>query len=202
MISLNYFAEEPNLDYKFWIPIVLSLGASMGAIIWGWINSKRLEKLKAQNEKRIHVHKERFDKEFEIYKDLWKLVCDFEERITYSYYTTKENIDHWSQTEGEYKNHSTFEKGNYLGPIQNSITAVLRKIEIEKPFYDKSVYDKLELLKKFIQQNYHNTDCKKWGSKDLKEFLAQESICIPESKKIVESISESISKRINAIENV
>jgi len=74
------------LDYTFWLPILISIIAFIWgciAFIWGYINSRSLEKLKAQNEKQIHVHKERFNKEFEVYKSLWVEVHKFETQITY-----------------------------------------------------------------------------------------------------------------------
>jgi len=74
-------------------------------------------------------------------------------------------------------------------------------MEIEEPFYDKSVYDKLELLKIFIAKNSF-ADIRKWDSKHVNEFWTKEPIFKKETREIVEVISESIRKRISSIEAV
>ena len=194
-LNVNYLLMAQDFDYKFWVSIILSIAASL----WAFINSKRIEKLKAYNERQIHVHKERFNKEFEIYQGLWMKVHEFESRINSVYNQIKSNVD--NLTPEQYKNHSTFERGNYMGPINDSSVKILHAIEIEKPFYDRSVYNKLLILKKFIEKN-SLTDSIKWQSKDLKDFLVEESISRSEINEIVEIISESLRQRTSTIEAV
>ena len=167
---MNYSLDATNMDYKFWIPIVISICASIGALIWNYWQQKSIEKLKRENEKENLIHRIQFEKEFAIYNDLWGKLVDLR-NMTVSLRPQLEFAE-LGQTEEE-------RIQERLRKLYDAWNACVISFDTNKPFYPKEVYDQIEKAIRISEREaieYRHGDSKDkeyWESaeKNIKEIV-------------------------------
>lgn len=107
--------------------------------IWNYYQQKEIQKLKTKSEKEVFIHQLQFEKEFDIYKDLWKGLVELR-TATHSLRPEIENVD---------PNVSPDEwKSKKLEKLINSYNEAGELFEYNKPFYSDKIYQKAgELMK-------------------------------------------------------
>ncbi len=122
--------HQDMFEFKDILPYIVSIGLA----IWNFNLLKKIEGIKADNEKKLHVHKTQFYKEFDIYSGLWSQLVDI--RITIEMLRPLlDNNDQGKTYEETINSRITIaiEKGNKF----------IASTEKNKPFYGKQVYDNL-----------------------------------------------------------
>lgn len=171
---------------------LVTFGIAIISIIWNFINQQKLQILKTQGDKTIHVSKEKFDKEFEIYKILWKNCVELIATIDSVKQTIETNVS----------------QENDLFPVNQEIHRVhLRCLDLSnqirnnKPFFDTSVFNKIKDIEKSVTDSkLHNQD--HWLNISIRDFNSKNMNVLTDLKTEVENISEVIRTRIKEVENV
>lgn len=176
--------ENHDENWKFWVNILVSL-------LLAWFTYFQLKK-KIEGDKTIHISKEKFDEEFEIYKDLWKSCVELIAAIDSSIQTIKTNAS----------------QQNDLYPVNQEIHRVHLKcldlsnqIRNNKPFFDTSVFNKIKDIEKSVTDSkIDNQD--HWLNISIRDFNSKNMNVLTDLKNEVENISEVIRTRIKEVENV
>lgn len=171
------------MENTFWIPTIISVTS----LIWNFVQSKKILKLETEAERKNLIHKFQFEKEFNVYTDLWAKLIDLR-NSTASLRPIMDTRER-GKTEEEIKNERLKEQWTKL-------VAVADTFDKNKPFYSKDIYKEIESLIKlsrFEAIDYQHGE----RNRDYWE-KAEENI-----KKIVESmdkIANLIRKRIEVVE--
>lgn len=64
-----------------WITGGLGFAVALGTLLWQRWQGKEIERLKSQLQQHDFIHRLQFEKEFEIYDHLWKLIIEFSDEI-------------------------------------------------------------------------------------------------------------------------
>jgi hypothetical protein len=173
-----------NLGLGFWIPILISIILAF----WNLFQQLKIETLRKEIEKQLLVHRLQFEKEFNIYNELWAKLVDLRAVITLlrPKVGTNEPGKNYDETV-----QIRLDKAIKIG------NEVIEMVEKNKPFYAKAIYFELLKIIKIIraevievthgdrrQQDY-------WvgGEKNIGELLPQ-----------IEVVCEAIRERIGNIE--
>jgi len=171
------------MENTFWIPTIISLTS----LIWNFFQSKKILKLETDAERKNLIHKFQFEKEFNVYTDLWAKLIDLRNSTA----SLRPIMDY------KEKNKTDEEiKDERLREQLTKLVAVADTFDKNSPFYAKDIYKEIESLIKltrFEALDYQHGE----RNRDYWE-KAQENI-----KKIVESmdkIATQIRKRIDVVE--
>ena len=126
------------MDFIFWIPIIISIIT----LFWNLWQQRSIESLKSKNEKATLIHKIQFEKEFDIYKDLWSSLIDLK-RITESLRPELDHVD-INQSDAE-------RKRERLEKLDEIFIKFLNSFEKNKPFYSEKVYLELSEIIKIVK---------------------------------------------------
>lgn len=171
------------MENTFWIPTIISVTS----LIWNYVQSKKILKLETEAERKNLIHKFQFEKEFNVYTDLWAKLIDLRNSTA----SLRPIMDYKEKdkTEEEIKTERLREQWTKL-------VAVGDTFDKNRPFYSKDIYKEIESLIKlsrFEAIDYQHGE----RNRDYWE-KAEENI-----KKIVESmdkIANLIRKRIEVVE--
>jgi len=123
------------MDHTFWIPI----GVSVFAIVWNLFQQKSIEKLKSANEKGNLIHRLQFEKEFNIYHDLWGKIVELRKCAT----GLRPIMDYYDSEETE-----TERKKKRLNKLDKAYQECFDSLENNKPFYPEEVYTEINAVMK------------------------------------------------------
>ena len=173
-----------NFGLGYWIPIATSFLISIVLAIWNYKQQKGIEKLKKENEKQLHIHRLQFDKEFNIYSELWSKLVDIRAIIV----KLRPEVDSIDPKIGYDKTiENRLDEANKIG------NNIIDSIEKNKPFYAKNLYNELSKIIKLLRTEMfevrHGKDntVEYWenGKKNREEFF-----------QITDVICETIRERI------
>ncbi len=114
------------MKIEFIIPTVISIAA----IIWSFFQNKIIEQLKQENTKRVLVHKLQFEKEFEVYKEIWGHLVTLRESaksLAPEFYKIYENDPEFKKTQ--------------ITEFGKNLLKISALIENNKPFYSIEIYN-------------------------------------------------------------
>jgi len=187
MRSMNYFSllwMETTPSYL--IPWVLALALS----VWNYLQLRRIETLKTSLQQRLTVHKLQFEKEFEVYKEIWSRLCQLGDilRLLRPQADYSEPGKSYDETIADRLRKAVVE-GNKLIDLT----------EANRPFYGAEIYRLLtemnRLVKVEIVDVKYRGDPKStyWedGATTIKNYLAK-----------AEAISDAIRNRIGNMNEI
>jgi hypothetical protein len=122
--------------------IIITLIPAIILAFWNFSLNKKIETLKSEGQKQIHVHKTQFDKEFIIYENVWQKIIDMRNAV--------------------YPLRPQFGFGEVGKPYEEQMNENVKKAiavgnelilltEKNKPFYDQQVYEELSEVIKLIK---------------------------------------------------
>jgi len=178
---------------------ILNLGVLILLSLFGknWVNEKKaeieksvnkeLEEIKLALSREQFIHKLQFEKEFNIYSELWENLIDLKEAIELLIPIT--DIREAGKSEEEIKEER-------LKNVRDAYINVQKGITRKKPFYDKEVYKNAnEILKKSISQGLAYI----YPSRDVIKHYEKAKERTDQIKNIINNIEEAIRKRIRNI---
>jgi len=171
-------------NYAFWIPVSISIIA----LFWNYFQHRSIEKLKQENEKARLIHRVQFEKEFEIYSDLWSKLVDLKQQTI----ALRPHLDYVDpkKTEEEISQER-------LKRLNESYMACVFSFEKNKPFYAEKVYNK---VKEAIQLSFKESIEYNSGDKRSREYWKNAEENIQEFIKIMDSTCDLIRQRIGLLE--
>lgn len=172
------------MEYKFWIPLVLSIGLA----IWNFFQQLKLQELKKSGEKQLHIHKLQFDKEFQIYSEIWSSLVELRD-IAVKLRPEGDilNSEHTYETMINKRLETAVEIGN----------SIIKMVENNKPFYSKEVYDSLQEVIKLVRSEITEVQ---HGDKQSIEYWEKGINNIPKLLHSTEIVCKNIRNRIGIIE--
>lgn len=120
--------SEPSLIDP-WIAAGAATVATIVTLIFGFLSNRKLQHLKSQLDLQFHVHRVKFEKEFQILEEVWR--CLIELRNAGAAFTPgvrpgpsdeSEDMKRWGRAYGQ----------------------LLRVIDVRKPFFPQEIFDLLE----------------------------------------------------------
>ena len=159
------------MDYTFWIPVIISLFA----LFWNYLQQNSIEKLKSEKEKSKLIHRIQFEKEFNIYNELWYKLIDL--RNIVGLLRPEFDFVDPSKTPDEV----TREK---LNKINEAFHSCVMSFDNNKPFYPKEVYDEIEKILRLSRKEARQFQ---GGDSHKKEYWEQ-------GEKNINGIIESMDK--------
>ena len=171
------------MNHIFWIPIIVSVLS----LIWNYIQQKSIEKIKSENQKNNLIHRIQFEKEFEIYSDLWAKLVDLRNHTR----DLRPQLDFIDPNESEKeRNIKRFEK------LNNSFIVCVNSFEKNKPFYPKIVYDNIAEALKITKREAFGFQR---GDKNSDEYWDESEKNINRIIDLTNNICETIRKRIGIV---
>ena len=155
--------------------------------IWNFVLTKRIEELKSEGQKQIHVHKIQFDKEFVIYESVWQKIVELKEAI----FLLRPRVSYG--VEGKTYEEQTNDNVQKAITVGNELILLTEK---NKPFYEQQVYEELSKIIKLIKSEIvevqygdrKKTDYWKEGKETIDKLIASSDL-----------ICETIRRRIRNI---
>jgi hypothetical protein len=174
---------KDTLSLKDFLPYIVSIGLA----IWNINILKKIEAVKTENEKKLHIDKAQFNKEFEIYSEIWSQLVDM--RIVIEmlrpFLDNKDEGKTYEETIAA-RSRDAIEKGNLL----------ISTVEKNKPFYARHVYanltDLIGLMKNEIYE-ISNRD------KENRNYWDDRKAGLSKFNELSDKICESIRLRIGQI---
>jgi hypothetical protein len=190
-IQLNCILNPRTLS---WFQILTFIIALI-SLIWNYIQQVKLENLKSENQKSIHVHKLQFEKEFKLYEDTWIKATFIMHELN------KFELDHAKYDKAKNENDPAIkefsrkvqERIEILIPLLTNMFDFIRENE---PFYPKSVYVD---VRQFINQSLMlsmTSQLTDYGFSWKQEYIKSQ---IKEGEQHLENICESIRNRIGIL---
>jgi hypothetical protein len=170
-------------NYAIWIPSVLSIIA----LLWNYWQQKRIEELKHENERTNLIHRVQFEKEFNIYNDLWGKLIDLRNitgdlRPEMGYYDTSKTAEEIAREK--------------LVRINEAFQACVISFDKNKPFYPKEVYDEIE---KVLRLSKREATQFQYGDSRKEEYWEEAKKNIQEIIKSMDNACDIIRTRIGLI---
>lgn len=132
------------MNIEFWIPNTISVAA----IVWSFMQSRIIERLKNEHAKQVLVSKLQFEKEFEVYKSTWTLLVEL-----------KSELRNFSPEFYEIHKNNPSSRKDLVKSFGLKCTEIYNAVELAKPFFSIEIY---ELLQKHILEVFKifqwNTD--------------------------------------------
>ncbi len=170
------------MDYEFLIPCVLTLLLA----VWNIMQQRKLQELKRMGDKQLHIHTLQFDKEFEIYSEIWIELVKLRNSIR------KPGLQpgtHGSKLTGDEVLQERLEKTIEIG------NSLIEKVEHNKPFYAAKVYNSLhEVI------NLLNDEITRLGEMPGREYWKEGEATIYKLLSATETVCETIRERIGLLE--
>lgn len=189
-----------DFNISFWIPIVISIGT----LIWNFFQQKVIEKIKRENQKILTIHKSQFEKEFQVFTEIWEAIIVFKLANTKFVSKYKFNISETTFViSDEFKNEIS-----KLGKHFDEVTSLLYK---RKPFIPIEVYLKLkdlfvQLQEDFTMLNLLNKDISQQAESALKgnefdpdpllKFINAQLKILAQTEQKIEEVSNAIRNRL------
>lgn len=174
------------MDYKFWVPVVISLVSSIALAIWNIFQQKRFEDFKKEAEKQLFNHRLKFEKEFVIYDELWANLIELRKSIV----MLQPLVDY--QTPGKTYEDTIKERLIKLTELSNATVDLFLK---RKPFYSIAVYDRIEPLLKLVRQEILEV---KPSAMTAERYWEKRQHTVAELIALSDQICDAIRKRVNA----
>jgi hypothetical protein len=181
--------EQLIIDWKFFIPIVISVLTAIGTVVWNAIQQRQIERLKGESLMSIHVHKLQFEKEFEIYNALWGKLVDLKKKVLILR-TPKEAIEY-----GKYEDFIE----NKLEQFSNSYDAVFEMVHNNKPFYSEDIFKTIDALLRHCQKEFFRIQFKHEKNEKSERPEVDLLKSIDKTTRYINSICEAIRKRIGML---
>jgi hypothetical protein len=172
------------MENSFWIPTVISVTS----LVWNFIQSKKILKLETEAERKNLIHKFQFEKEFNVYTDLWGKLIDLR-NMTASLRPVMDYMDK-TKTEDEIKQER-------LTRQWEKLILVADTFDKNRPFYSKDIYaeiDSLIKLTRFEAIDYQH------GERHNREYWKEAEMNINKIIDSMDKIANLIRKRIEVVE--
>ena len=147
-----------------------------------------LEKEAKNDNKEIVIHKMQFEKEFEVYKELWENIVDL--KFHASLLRMKLTYSDGNETEKQ-------RKEKKLTEFSSAYDRCLKTFEKNKPFYPKEVYDQLA---KLIMIAYNESHEYKYDNIEMEEYWKNANENKMQILNLANVICEKIRDRIGLIQ--
>ncbi|AUC74904.1 hypothetical protein [Olleya sp. Bg11-27] len=171
------------MEYTFWIPIVISIGA----LFWNYYQQGSIEKLKRENQKSNLIHKTQFEKEFKIYESLWATLTELRNHA--SSLRPIGEVYNLNQSEEE-------RKKQRLEKFLKAFYDCTKIFDNNKPFYPKEIYNEInnviQLAKKEVLEY-------KRGKEHSRDYWENAEKNITEIIESTDNVCERIRERIGLI---
>lgn len=169
-----------NLNLAFLIPILITIGLA----IWNVYQQIRIETLKKEHEKQLHIHRLQFEKEFEIYNELWGKLIKLRNtaallRPQFDYKDPNKSLDEVI-------------KERLDNVIENGNQAV-DSIEKNKPFYAEEIYKILIEIVKLTKKEIIEVQ---YGDKSQSEYWEDGEKTLNTLIKLTDNVCNTIRERI------
>jgi hypothetical protein len=171
------------MNYTFWIPIIISVGA----LFWNLYQQKSIEKLKRENQKSNLIHKIQFEKEFKIYEELWRNLIELRLQAG----SLRPVVDSYDINESKEER-----KKMRLDKFVIAFNDCGQTFENNKPFYSKKIYDEISKVIKLARKEVSEYNRGEQYSKDYWENAEKNVAVIIES---TDNVCERIRERIGLI---
>lgn len=172
------------MDFKFFIPTTISIIS----LIWNYIQNRKILELSKEIDRKNLIHKFQFEKEFNVYSDLWSKLVHLRDatiRLRPEFdFLPKEKSD--AETKEE-----------RLKIQWEKFLDVLESFECNMPFYSKEIYNEINGL--LILANKERIDYHRGDKKD-NEYWERAEKNIKTVTASMEKISNLIRKRIEFAE--
>ena len=188
MITLECLHQIPKetLTFKDVFPYIVSVGLA----IWNLNLNKEIEAVKTVNEKKLHVDKAQFNKEFEIYNEIWSQLVDM--RIVIEMLRPfVDNIEEgktYQETITE-RSKKAVEKGKKF----------IATVEKNKPFYAKHVYTNLTDINNLLRTEVFEISS---GAGENRNYWEERKASAFKLQALSDKICESIRFRIGQINSI
>lgn len=172
------------MENTFWIPTLISVTS----LVWNFIQSKKILKLETEAERKNLIHKFQFEKEFNVYTDLWAKLIDLR-NVTASLRPAMDTRDN-TKTEDEIKQER-------LSKQWEKLVLVSDTFQKNRPFYSDDIYKEIESLVKISRIEaikYHH------GERYNHEYWEEAERNIKEIIDSMDKIATLIRKRIEIVE--
>jgi hypothetical protein len=170
-----------------YLPHIISGISIIGTIILGFYGfqfNRKLENLKGKVSRENYIHQLQFEKEFDIYKQLWESLTDLKN------YTAqlRPQMDHGDKD----KSHDELVKDRliHIAELRNNHIEMFEK---NKPFYSEQVYKKLLDFNKIIKDE---TFSAKYDDSTTREYWEIAKDNVEKMYSVSDEICNIIRKRI------
>ena len=160
------------MDYKFLIPTIIAVGS----LVWNYFQQKKMIQLQKMLDKKNLIHKIQFEKEFNIYNELWAKLIALRN-------LTASLRPHMERTDGKSNAELKKEKLEKLYPAFNEAIILF---DNNRPFYSAAVYNEInEIFKRCREEAIEfeflgytpNSDYKKAEENIDKIIASMDKIC-------------------------
>lgn len=172
------------MEYTFWIPTIISIVS----LVWNFTQSKKIIKLETEAEAKRVIQKYQFEKEFNIYVELWKKLIDLR--------NTSASLRPMLEYVDKSKSHEEIRNDKLRG-LNDKFNEVVNEFEYNRPFYSKKVYNEIE--KVLRTSRFEAIDFEHMTERS-KEDWEQSKKNINQIIDSVDKVSDLIRKRIEFIE--
>ncbi|MES2836245.1 MAG: hypothetical protein V4667_01875 [Bacteroidota bacterium] len=155
--------------------------------IWNFVLNKKIEEVKSEGQKEIHVHKIQFEKEFVIYESVWQKIIELKEasfhlRPKFSFRDKEKTYEE-----------QTNENVQKVVAVGNELISLTEK---NKPFYDQQVYNELSKIIILIRSEIIEVQ---YGDRKKAEYWDNGKETLDKLIVSADLICETIRKRIRNI---
>jgi hypothetical protein len=174
---------------KYWTTTGISAFSTLlasVALIWNYLQHKKIEKLKGEQQKQINIHKLQFEKEFEIYNELWLNLHSFKTSIY--------------KLRGIYFNQDKFDYADIpqiisyaKDELSSEYSHLIKNVEAKKPFYSHVVYSHLQKCLELYREEIMNSNFYAVNNKHHYHW--------DEEKKILSKVLISVDGVCNAVKS-
>jgi hypothetical protein len=172
------------MKLEFWIPIFLTAILA----IWNYFQQRKLQELKRISEKQLHIHRLQFDKEFEIYLEIWKELVELRD-ISIKLRPEADMQDPKLSYEEVIK--QRLDKAIKIG------NSIIQKVENNRPFYSSEIYESLNEVIKLVRTEITEVQ---FGDRFTKEYWEEGKINISKLLSTTDVVCEKIRNRIGIAE--
>jgi len=176
------------MEKSFWIPILVSLLPLAVSLLVNFIQNRKILKLQTEANRKNLIHKVQFEKEFNIYTELWAKLIDLRNATA----TLRPIMDFVpeNKTEEEIKTERLQEQW------RKSIL-LIETFEKNSPFYSISIYNEIKTL---INTSHFEAIEYKYQERNNKEYWQKAEENINKIVNAMDKISNLIRERIEVVE--
>jgi len=171
------------MDYKFEVSIIISIGI----IIWNLFQQMKIARLNADLEKKKIIYKYQFEKEYEIYIELWGYLIDLRNKTALLKPTFESRDKNKTDEEIDFIK---------LKAVNNAFDFVVISFDKNRPFYSQNIYNEINTLLRTTQNEMVDFEFPD-GTKEARLSTIKNIEKILDS---LENICELIRKRIEFME--
>jgi len=146
------------------------------------------QKLQVALDKSLHIHKVQFEKEFNIYEDIWQKLVEIK-KATLSLRPRFDSVDPQESLEER--------KKKRMDSFSSSFTPFRDSIEKNRPFYAQDIY---KLLNDLLKVTYNEAIDFQYSEKQDRQYWEEGKKNEEEILQKIEAICESIRNRFQGVE--